>query len=41
MIPKPVVYPNFDIIEELKNLCVKITLLHDLQDITIYGKTIQ
>jgi hypothetical protein len=26
MIAKPIVYPNFDIVGELKNLCVKIPL---------------
>jgi hypothetical protein len=41
MIEKPVVYPNFDIVGELKNLCVKIPLLQALQDIPIYAKTIK
>jgi hypothetical protein len=41
MIEKPVVYPNFDIVRELKNLCVKIPLLQALQDIPIYAKTIK
>jgi hypothetical protein len=41
MIAKPTVYPNFDIVGELKNLCVKIPLLQDLQDIPIYAKTIK
>jgi hypothetical protein len=41
MIEKPTIYPNFYIVEELKNLCVKIPLLQDLQDILIYAKTIK
>jgi hypothetical protein len=41
MIAKPTVYPNFDIVGELKNLCVKIPLLQALQDIHIYAKTIK
>jgi hypothetical protein len=41
MIAKPVVYPTFDIVEELKNLCVKIPLLQAIQDILIYAKTIK
>jgi hypothetical protein len=41
MIEKPVVYPNFDIVGELKNLYVKIPLLQALQDIPIYAKTIK
>jgi hypothetical protein len=34
-------YPNFDIVGELKNLYVKIPLLQALQDIPIYAKTIK
>jgi hypothetical protein len=41
MIAKPYVYPNFDIIGELKNLYVKIPLLQALQDIPIYAKKIK
>jgi hypothetical protein len=41
MITKPVVFPNFDIVEEIKHLCVKISLLQALQDIPIYAKTIK
>jgi hypothetical protein len=41
MIEKPYVYPNSDIIGELKNLCIKIPLLHALQDIPIYAKMIK
>jgi hypothetical protein len=41
MIEKPVVYPNFDIVGELKNLYVKIPLLQSLQDILVYAKTIK
>jgi hypothetical protein len=38
MIVKPTVYPDFDIVGELKNLYIKIPLL---QDILIYAKTIK
>jgi hypothetical protein len=41
MIEKPTVYPNFDIVGELKNLYIKIPLLQALQDILIYAKTIK
>jgi hypothetical protein len=41
MIEKPVVYPNFDIVGELKNLYIKIPLLQALQYIPIYAKTIK
>jgi hypothetical protein len=34
-------YPNFDIVGELKNLYVNIPLLQTLQDIPIYEKTIK
>jgi hypothetical protein len=41
MIENTFVYPNFDIVRELKNLYVKIPLLQALQDIPIYAKTIK
>ena len=41
MIEKPVVYPNFDIVGELKNLYIKIPRLQALQDIPFYSKTIK
>jgi hypothetical protein len=41
MIEKPTVYPNFDIVGELKNLYINIPLLQDLQVIPIYTKTIE
>lgn len=40
-IPKLVVYPDFDLIGELKNICIKIPLLQAIQDIPIYDKTIK
>jgi len=40
-INKPVVYPDFDILGELKNLCIKIPLLQAILDILIYAKTIK
>jgi hypothetical protein len=41
MIEKPTIYPNFDIVGELKNLYIKIPLLQALQDIPIYAKMIK
>jgi hypothetical protein len=41
MIVKPIVYFDFDIIGELKNLYIKIPLLQALKDIPIYAKTIR
>jgi hypothetical protein len=41
MIEKPTVYPNFDIVGELKNLYIKIPLLQALRDIPIYAKMIK
>jgi hypothetical protein len=41
MIAKPVIYPNFDIVGEIKNLYIKIPLLQALQDIPIYAKMIK
>jgi len=41
MIPRPIEYPNFDILGELKNICIKIPLLQAIQDIPIYAKTIK
>eukprot|EP00253_Pinus_taeda_P005381 PITA_05381 len=40
-IPKPIAYPDFDIVGELKKLCIKIPLLQAIQDIPIYAKTIK
>eukprot|EP00253_Pinus_taeda_P028345 PITA_28345 len=41
MIPKPIVYPDFKLVGELKKLCIKIPLLWAIQDIPIYAKTIK
>ena len=41
MIEKPVVHPEYDIFNELKNICVKITLFQDIKDIPIYSKVIK
>ena len=41
MIEKPVVYPEYDILNELKNICVKIPLLQAIKDIPIYSKVIK
>lgn len=40
-IPKTIVYPDFDLVGELKNICIKIPLLQAIQDIPIYAKTIK
>ena len=41
LIEKPVVQPEFDIINELKNVCVRIPLLQAIMDVPIYAKTIR
>jgi len=41
IIYRPIQYPNFDILGELKNLYIKIPLLEAIQDIPIYAKTIK
>eukprot|EP00253_Pinus_taeda_P007925 PITA_07925 len=41
IIPRPIEHPDFDLLGELKNLCIKIPLLQAIQDIPIYAKTIK
>ena len=41
IIPHPIEYPDFDLLGELTNICVKIPLLQAIQDIPIYAKTIK
>ena len=41
VIEKPVVHPEYDILNELKNICVKITLLQVIKAIPIYNKVIK
>jgi len=41
IIPHPIEYLDFDLLGELKNICVKIPLLQAIQDIPIYAKTIK
>ena len=40
-IEKPVIHPEYDILNELKTICVKITLLHAIKDIPIYNNVIK
>ena len=40
-IEKPVIHPEYDILNELKNVCVKIPLLQAIKDILIYSKLIK
>ena len=40
-IEKLVVHPEYDIMNELKNICVKIPLLQAIEDIPIYNKVIK
>eukprot|EP00253_Pinus_taeda_P027676 PITA_27676 len=40
-IPRPIQYPDFDILGELQNLYIKIPFLQAIQDIPIYTKTIK
>jgi hypothetical protein len=38
---KPAVLPESDLEDELRNDCVKITLLKEIKDVPIYEKTIR
>ena len=40
-IEKPVIQPEFDILNELRNVCVKIPLLQAIKDVPIYTKAIK
>ena len=37
----PISLPEFDVLDELKNVCVKIPLLQAIKDISIYTKAIK
>ena len=37
----PISLPEFDVLDELKNVCVKIPILQDIKDIPIYTKEIR
>jgi hypothetical protein len=41
LIEKPIVQSEFDIMNELRNVCVKIPLLQAIKDVPIYAKTIK
>jgi len=41
VIEKPTTQPEFDILNELKNICVKILLLQSIKDIPIYSKVVK
>ena len=41
IIPSPLEHPDFDLLGELKNLCIKIPLLQAIQDIPIYAKPLR
>ena len=41
IIPRLIKYPNFDLLGELKNICIKIPLLQAIQYILIYAKAIK
>jgi hypothetical protein len=41
LIEKPVIQSEFDIMTEVKNVCVKIPLLQAIKDVPIYAKTIK
>ena len=40
-IEKPIIHIKYDILNELKIICVKIPLLQDIKDIPIYNKVIK
>ena len=41
VIEKPIVHPEYNILNELKNICIKIPLLQAIKDIPIYIKVIK
>jgi hypothetical protein len=41
LIEKPIVQSEFDIMNELRNVCVNIPLLQVIRDVPIYAKTIK
>ena len=41
LIEKPIVQSEFDIMNELRNVCVKIPLLQAIKYVPIYAKTIK
>jgi hypothetical protein len=41
VIKKPTTWPEFDILNELKNICVKIPLLQAIKDILVYNKVVK
>jgi hypothetical protein len=41
VIEKPTTRPKFEILNELKNICVKIPFLQDIKDIPIYSKLVK
>jgi hypothetical protein len=41
VIEKPTTRPEFDILNELHNICVKIPLLQAIKDIPIYSKVVK
>jgi hypothetical protein len=41
VIEKPTTQPKFDILNELKNICVKIPLLQVIEEIPIYNKVVK
>jgi len=41
IIPCPIEHPDFGILGELRNLCIKIPLLQAIQDILVYAKKIK
>jgi hypothetical protein len=41
LIEKSIVQSEFDIMTELRNVCVKIPLLQEIKDVPIYAKTIK
>ena len=41
VIEKPVVHPEYNIMNELKSICIKIPLLQAIKDMPIYSKVIK
>jgi len=40
-VEKHIVFPDYDMTDELKNVCIKIPLLQNIKEIPIFGKKIR
>jgi len=40
-VEKKIVLPDYNMMDELKNVCIKIHLLQEIKEISIFAKTIK